>query len=109
MQAVLDGSASTQWRGGALTVPAATATALTAATWEGAFVPGANPFNSYTIQVLTGTVTLGGPDVTAAHGIQLTAPALLGAEQTADLAGKYVFSTAGATLRITAEIRMVAP
>lgn len=105
----IDSAVSTQWRGGALTVPAGAATALTAATWEGAFVPGANPFNAYTVQVLTGTVTFGGPDVTAAHGIQFTAGAVLSAQQTADLAGKYAFSTAGATLRITAEIRGVAP
>lgn len=108
MQAVLDGSASTEWLGGALTVPAAAATALSAATWEGAASPGANPFNSYILQVQAGTVTLGGPNVDATKGIELSAPSLISVQQTADLAGKYAFSTAGATLRITAEIRRIA-
>jgi hypothetical protein len=108
MQAVLDGSASTEWLGGALTVPAATATALSAVTWEGAATPGANPFNSFTVQVLSGTVTFGGATVDAANGIQLTAGAILTVQQTAGLEGKYAFSAAGATLRITAEIRRIA-
>lgn len=99
---------TTEWLGGSLTVPAATATALSAATWEGGATPGANPFASYILQVQAGTVTLGGPNVDATNGIELSAPSLISVQQTADLAGKYAFSTAGATLRITAEIRRIA-